>query len=234
MQDVITDDNPQQYLKEEEDVILVSPVHAWSMSEVLRVFLEFLIKRNYRCRHIYNVFTCGDDCGRADRMVERLASQIATAGTVCMAIQMPNTYILLPTFDVDDKATEEKKLNAMPEKVQRIVNAIINTHDFKNLYIAGRFAWLKTHVLGKFFWKYWVKKQRFYATNACNGCGLCQLLCPINRIYLDVMRRPVWKGRCFQCLACLHYCPQRAIEWGNQTQSKGRYHNPLVNLSKRV
>ncbi len=234
MQEVITADDPKQYLKDDTEIILVSPVHAWNVSQVVRIFLEFLIKQNYHCRRIYNVFTCGDDCGRANLMIQKLAKPIVTIHTYSFSVQMPNTYILLPGFDVDSEEVELKKLSALKERIQRIATAIKDCSDIKELYTAGRFAWLKTHILGQFFWKYMVKQQKFHATGTCNGCGLCQLLCPIGCIYLDVMRRPVWKSRCLQCLACLHYCPQRAINWGNQTQTKGRYHNPLVDISKKI
>ena len=33
---------------------------------------------------------------------------------------------------------------------------------------------------------------------------------------------PTWQGHCTQCLACLHGCPTRAIDYGPFTHSKGR------------
>ncbi|MFA7034063.1 MAG: EFR1 family ferrodoxin, partial [Bacteroidales bacterium] len=65
-------------------------------------------------------------------------------------------------------------------------------------------------------------KTKFYATEACNHCGLCAKLCPMNNITIkDGV--PAWSEKCVQCLACINRCPQRAIEYGNITKNKGRY-----------
>ncbi len=53
----------------------------------------------------------------------------------------------------------------------------------------------------------------FEATDACNGCGLCAKICPAGNIELRG-DRPAWLGRCENCLACAHWCPQKAIRGG--------------------
>ncbi|MDR1200893.1 MAG: 4Fe-4S binding protein [Tannerellaceae bacterium] len=39
--------------------------------------------------------------------------------------------------------------------------------------------------------------------------------------------KPTWqKDRCIQCLACLHRCPQKAIQHKKRTEKRDRYVNP--------
>ncbi|MBN1673737.1 MAG: hypothetical protein JXR37_22005 [Kiritimatiellae bacterium] len=40
--------------------------------------------------------------------------------------------------------------------------------------------------------------------------------------------KPSWLHRCEQCLACLHWCPQEAIQVGKKTVGRARYHHPDV------
>lgn len=50
-----------------------------------------------------------------------------------------------------------------------------------------------------------------------------QKLCPLNNITLQ-NARPVWGSNCTQCMACICYCPTRAIEYGKKSAGKPRYH----------
>ncbi|WP_255451198.1 EFR1 family ferrodoxin [Sporomusa sp. KB1] len=53
----------------------------------------------------------------------------------------------------------------------------------------------------------------FFASDKCNGCSLCQSICPKKALRM-VGRpgRPYWTYSCDSCMACMNYCPQKAIE----------------------
>lgn len=62
-------------------------------------------------------------------------------------------------------------------------------------YLIGRFALAKT----------------FIATDACNGCGLCEKECPTGSIKM-INNLPYWKFSCENCMHCMNHCPKRAIQ----------------------
>ena len=75
----------------------------------------------------------------------------------------------------------------------------------------------------------------FAASDSCTGCGLCEKLCPANNIAMEG-GKPKWLGRCERCVACISWCPSKAINYENSTQSRRRYHNPQIKadeLSRR-
>lgn len=51
----------------------------------------------------------------------------------------------------------------------------------------------------------------FFATNQCNGCRLCERICPKQAIAM-IGNKPYWKYSCDSCMACMNYCPQTAIQ----------------------
>lgn len=53
--------------------------------------------------------------------------------------------------------------------------------------------------------------KSFYASRACNNCGLCIKQCPIKAISL-VDKRPFWSYQCESCMHCMNACPEQAIE----------------------
>lgn len=65
--------------------------------------------------------------------------------------------------------------------------------------------------------------KKFYATDACTGCGLCTKVCPLKNITLE-NGRPSWHGNCTQCQACISICPHTAIEYGKITLGKRRHY----------
>lgn len=67
----------------------------------------------------------------------------------------------------------------------------------------------------------------FTVSAACTGCGTCAALCPTRCIQM-ADGRPVWKGECTVCFACLHRCPETAIDFGRETVGKRRYVHPGV------
>ncbi len=73
----------------------------------------------------------------------------------------------------------------------------------------------------------------FTVAPACKGCGVCESVCPAGNISLDA-GRPVFGHRCEHCLACLHACPVRAIDWKGKTEGKARYRNAHVSVKELI
>jgi MinD superfamily P-loop ATPase len=69
---------------------------------------------------------------------------------------------------------------------------------------------------------------KFYATDACDGCSLCESICPMRCITIGASGKPAWEGECTQCLGCLHRCPRAAVEHGSDAVGKRRYYNNRV------
>lgn len=69
----------------------------------------------------------------------------------------------------------------------------------------------------------------FWTDGRCTGCGTCSRVCPVRNISM-VKGKPVWNHQCEQCFACLHWCPQEALQFRDATVGRSRYHHPEVTL----
>lgn len=72
-------------------------------------------------------------------------------------------------------------------------------------------------------------RDRLYADKGCNGCGLCERICPVENIQQS-NGHPQFASQCMLCLRCLHACPQEAIQIGKLTVGKFRWKGPKGNF----
>ena len=75
--------------------------------------------------------------------------------------------------------------------------------------------------------------RRFNATDKCNGCGMCEKICPVGNIK-QANKKVTWGDHCTHCLACFHWCPQTAIEIGKKSANIARYHHPDIILKDMI
>ncbi len=210
---------------DKEPLFLVFPVHSWGPAVPMFDFIDGFVTDDYTGQPIYIVCVCGDDCGRTDKIVDKMLHRKGLRLTSAFSVQMPNNYILLPGFDVDAPSVAEEKLNAASVRVQAIVEAV-RRGGAHRLYGSGKLPGLKSLVY-PLFRKYVCSGNSFRVTDACTACGKCIRICPTKTISGDREGRPRWKKKgCVQCLACIHRCPVRAIEYGRISEKKGRYHHP--------
>jgi ferredoxin len=85
----------------------------------------------------------------------------------------------------------EKDFRSLREIIQDILISPISL----GYFLVGRFLFAKT----------------YYASSACNNCGLCVKQCPVKAIKTKD-NRPFWTFKCESCMHCMSYCPHRAIE----------------------
>ncbi len=70
----------------------------------------------------------------------------------------------------------------------------------------------------------------FDVTEACNGCGVCESICPMQNITIaDGMA--VHTDTCAACYACFHWCPKHAtLPTAKMMRDRSQYHHPDVTI----
>lgn len=199
-------------------LIIVVPTYAWRIPHIVQEHLENTVFPG--AAQVWFVMTCGGQIGGAGRHNQALAQKMGLAYQGTAQIVMPENFIAMfnaPTVE------EARRIVAKAEPfIDRAIAAIRAGHMFspprKKLY--DRIA---SSAVNPVFYPLFVKANSFTASDVCIGCGKCEKLCPLNNITLQ-NARPVWGTNCTQCMACICYCPTRAIEYGKKSAGKPRYH----------
>lgn len=198
---------------------IVFPVYAWGLPHIVESYFN---RCSIRSQYVWAVMTCGDDMGYADRCMHKaLPTHLSNNLRAIWSVQMPNTYVCLPGFDVDPIQLADKKVSTTLSRLPMIADSITARESVTDV-VRGDAAWLKTYVLRPLFNAFLVSDKPFKTSSSCTSCGLCSKSCPCHNIQMKD-GHPLWLHKdCTGCLRCYHSCPKRSIDWGRYTKGKGQ------------
>lgn len=216
-------------LAEGEKIGFVFPIHAWAPPKMMLEFIRKLKLTGYSGNYTFAVANCAGNIGNTMKVLEAALKQKNLPLNGRFSVKMPNNYILMG--NVEPEKAQKEKLAAAEETLKKI-NTAIELRNAGDFWLnKGAFAWLLTNGINPLFEKGAIQTDKFSVGDSCSGCGTCERVCNYNTIHLEG-GKPKWDKNCTQCLACLHYCPSKAIQYGKATVKKGRYTNPQISVAE--
>ncbi|MFA4859570.1 EFR1 family ferrodoxin [Methanoregula sp.] len=202
------------------------PVYFLDMPAIVRKFVENI--RFTGRPYLFGIATCGERPGGALFSLKTLLEQKETTLSNGFVVVMPENYIG-PVDLMGDAGHRQEKYTGAKSRIAAIAAAV---RDRKVAAPEGtnsallKFGGAVTRTLMTSVYNV---PGRLHATAACSHCGTCTRICPTHNITTtpDGVR---WGRNCTQCYACIHWCPQGAVEIGGRTAGKPRYHHPDVTI----
>lgn len=211
-------------------VIFVFPVYAGGIPVLVADKLAriSIAKTSY----IAAIANCAGGVGAAldifDRELGKSCHQRLSAGWV---VRMPGNYT--PLYGAKKPERIVKILNKAEIRVKRLAADIIEKRP-RRFSLPSAIS-----LLGFVFWKLFAMNsgrsgRRFRVDDSCTGCCVCESVCPVGNVKIGVRKHPEWGDKCQQCMACLQYCPEEAIQCFWWTKGRARYRNPNVGMDKII
>ncbi len=197
---------------EGQRVGLVFPVYAWSAPQIV---FEFARKINVNGAFVYSICTCGSEAGKT---MKKLGKVIPLNSAY--SISMPSNYIIGMSSESEEEI--QTKITNAKERLDTIFSDI-DKCICKSDITEGSFSIIKSGLVAPMFNKFALTTKPFKVTEGCNSCGLCEKVCTAKTITIKD-GKPTWGKECYQCLACINRCPQKAIEYGKSTVGRVRYY----------
>jgi len=220
----------KETIKTDADVLgIVSPAYYMRIPAIVERFIGKLT--NLQSKYIFAIVTVG---GIAGGVLGRLSEEIGLRGGNLAAgfvVRMPANYIYsadtLPLF------LQKRMFRKWQKRAGKIAD-----------YVRGgkrgrmeKFNPVMTLLFARIIEKHYLRGElnpdidkNFRADDKCNGCDICSRICPVGNIEM-VGDKPVWQHHCEKCLTCIQWCPKEAIQFGNVTIKRKRYHHPDVKLA---
>jgi ferredoxin len=228
-----------KYDVEAEEIGIVMPLYGHMPPNMVR---EFLAKAHLKADYFFTIFTFGMRPGPVVAIWEEEAKQAGYHFDYINVIQMADNW--LHHFNMDD----QKKLDAtkhIPEQIQAISDDLAERKHWYRPVTAedwdAHAQFLKGSGIKTEDGFRMEASERFLITDRCVRCGICANVCPRNN-YRLVNDRMTTRGTCDYCLACIHNCPQKAIQLRPsenpflkpEENPNSRYRNPNVKLKDIV
>ena len=196
------------------EVGFVFPSYYGNLPRAVRAFVEKLeIKPN---TYLFTVVTKGGvGSGSINAMDKALkAKNLRLNYGKC--VHMPANYVV--SYNPADGDKKAKMLDKAEEHLRVIAREITGRmQSVRSLPVTANNLYNDVEKLD----------AAFAVNGECTGCGLCEKICPVRNIKLE-NGKPEWQHWCEHCVACISWCPAKAIDYGSKTKNRRRYRNPRV------
>lgn len=191
------------------------------------------------CQYLYAVCTYGVALSKALYQFDKTLTGKGARLNAGFGIKMPHNAV--GSYNFSDEAVKSRLIQSYTD-IEVIITKVQNQYEGRpqktSVFEDGTLIRLFPMLMG-FLFKLVTKGAKglsFKTWDACNSCGQCVRICPVNNI-ASVDGIPVFGDACTGCFACLQWCPKRAIHIGNygfdQIKIKA-YHHPDVSPSELI
>jgi ferredoxin len=207
-----------------ETVGLVFPVYCWGLPKLV---FEFLQTVDLQAQYVYAVVTYGGVPGPTNLQLKDVLSKKGIELKAGFGLHMPGNYT--PMYGAPAENTQQKYFTKMSARIPEITTVVKQQLSGK-LENGPWIVDLLIRLTG--FYKLFLAQvansdKAFIVQENCNSCGICAKICPVNNIVMK-NNRPEWQHHCENCMGCLQWCPEEAIQYGKATLGRKRYHYPQL------
>lgn len=213
-----------------DKVGFIFPLYYSGLPKIVDDFINKidLSKSNY----FFTVITSAGDINEQPlQQLEKILRTKAKNLKAGFFITMPSNYII--GYDIQSEEKQKVLFEKAIKQVKNISNSVKNEEDNLTQYVIKKDLSRSEGINKTFREEVNESDKSFYANDKCNSCGVCEDVCPVNNIILNA-GKPQWQHKCQQCLACINFCPERAIQFGTKTLNTGRYYHPEITIQEII
>jgi len=201
-----------------ERIGFVFPSYYSNLPRIVRSFIEKLDIRDGT--YLFGLVTMGGLGLGSVAALESALKQKNLRLDYGRGILMPANYIVM--YNPADGSKAGNRLDKISKKFSKIALSIkAGARSVKKIQFTANNLYKNIEALD----------SQFFAEDSCTGCAQCAKICPAGNIVME-NNKPRWLHHCEHCVACISWCPVQAIQYGEKTKARRRYHNPKIEVKE--
>lgn len=208
----------KESFQSERPFVFVAPTYAWRMPKVVADWIRET--RFEGCRDAYFVLTCGGSVSNASAYARMLCKEKGLNFRGLAEVLMPENYLAM--YPTPSEAECRAIIARAEPHIAELAALIQAGKNFPETEVSFKDR-LRSGPVNLLFYPTCVHDKGFTVSDACVSCGKCASRCPLSNIELSD-GKPIWKGNCTHCMACIAGCPAKAIEYKSASQGQHRHY----------
>jgi len=206
---------------EAEAVILLFPSYAYGLPLIVRDFAKRAV---FKTPYIAAFVTYGSSPGGSLAKISRILKKKNAGAFFFGRIPAVENYAAI--FGAPTAQTVEKRTAMQREATEAAARCVIErrTNRVNTFRPFSSLVSLLFSLGVKIFYRH------FRVSDNCNGCGICEKICPVAAIVIQ-NGCPVFSKICEHCQGCLSVCPRRAIHFGRIGPDTPCYRHPEISIN---
>jgi ferredoxin len=209
--------------KEYDSIGFIYPIYYWGIPKNVKDFVSDMIIKNNENTYFYAIATYGGFAGNGLKLLNKILLEKNIKLQYGKTLRIFSNYII--------SFTMPGRFIKLLEKSDRRLIPIIESIKNKKMNSIGKINKKFNQFYEKSIDTFKYEDKNYTVDGNCIGCGICKEVCPVNNIEI-IANKPEFKHTCEQCMACIQYCPQKAINYKDKTQGKLRYTHPQINYKE--
>lgn len=210
-----------------DSIGVVAPVYGHEVPPMVKEFLE---KATFTTEYFYMILTYGNRHGGAAELAQQLCQQSGIQPAYINVVLMADNW--LPSFDMEEQKQMDKNVEGQVSTIladiksrKRMIAPVTDQDRAAHQEFLSRMSQMPPDA-----WQHLLR-----VTEDCVGCGICEKVCPSGFIRVAEGKATHIPGNCQTCLACIHACPNKAIQLTiPEKNPDARYRNPHISLQEII
>jgi flavodoxin/Pyruvate/2-oxoacid:ferredoxin oxidoreductase delta subunit len=223
---------------------IVFPTYYGELPVIIKNFASKL--KGIENKYIFAVSTFGGSAGHSLKLLKRIIQENGGELSATYRVHMPQNSFSKPW---ENNTKLYTTWNKQSQLVADNINKGVKGEFLKHFWLAPYFLLVDSTVglMKPYYRRSFIKLSSspsdlstdelihrndvsYWVNENCNSCEICLKVCPVSNIELT-NGRPFWLHHCENCLACYHWCPQKAIKGG--VVAKGYYYrHPEIKVNE--